>query len=206
VNQTTDGTIDYSRYTRAQLLDALTRIDGNRYPLNFQALNRELAVRPTETTAHRPSRALPFPIFVVWNATVLSMLLILSGLALGLVQTLISGDFDRLLHGTVNRTPPTGTSLLIRLVTTIAITFGFYMHLAAHRRSSYRKLGVWVAVAVSVPTPLFAYLDPVGSRLNWIVILALNLALNLLLFFLAGWWWNAFPRDTARSSAYQTNG
>jgi hypothetical protein len=36
-----DGDIDYSKYTNAELREARLRIDQNRYPLNFTALNRE---------------------------------------------------------------------------------------------------------------------------------------------------------------------
>src|SRR5258707_1371735 len=40
-----DGDIDYSKYTNAELREARLRIDQNRYPLNFTALNREIADR-----------------------------------------------------------------------------------------------------------------------------------------------------------------
>jgi uncharacterized membrane protein YjgN (DUF898 family) len=43
-----DGEINYSGYTREQLLEALTRIDRARYPLNFANLTRELDARPPE--------------------------------------------------------------------------------------------------------------------------------------------------------------
>lgn len=42
-----DGGIDYSAFSRAQLEDALTRIDKDRYPRNYESLVRELQVRPT---------------------------------------------------------------------------------------------------------------------------------------------------------------
>lgn len=42
---TDDGTIDYSKFERAQLLEALSRVDRSRYPHNFEALNRELHSR-----------------------------------------------------------------------------------------------------------------------------------------------------------------
>jgi len=40
-----DGDIDYSKYTNAELREIRLRIDQNRYPLNFIALNREIADR-----------------------------------------------------------------------------------------------------------------------------------------------------------------
>ena len=43
-----DGDIDYARFTRAQLEDALARIDRREYPLNFANLTTELARRPVE--------------------------------------------------------------------------------------------------------------------------------------------------------------
>lgn len=47
----TDGQIDYSRYTRAQLEDALSRIDRNLYPLNYEHLVGELERRRTDEAA-----------------------------------------------------------------------------------------------------------------------------------------------------------
>lgn len=46
-----DGEIDYGRYTRAQLEDALERIDAQRYPRNHQALLAELERRRAEEAA-----------------------------------------------------------------------------------------------------------------------------------------------------------
>jgi uncharacterized RDD family membrane protein YckC len=40
-----DGDSDYTKYTSAELREALTRIDRNRYPINLAALNREIAAR-----------------------------------------------------------------------------------------------------------------------------------------------------------------
>jgi hypothetical protein len=44
----TDGDIDYRTFTRAQLEDALQRIDPGQYPLNHSRLVRELAARPQQ--------------------------------------------------------------------------------------------------------------------------------------------------------------
>lgn len=52
-----DGEIDYSRYSRSQLEEALTRIDAGRYPGNHSKLLKELQARPAETQlAKRPDR------------------------------------------------------------------------------------------------------------------------------------------------------
>jgi uncharacterized RDD family membrane protein YckC len=45
-----DGDIVYSKYTNAELREARLRIDQNRYPLNFTALNREIADRAQDST------------------------------------------------------------------------------------------------------------------------------------------------------------
>lgn len=56
----TDGGIDYSRFTREELLEALTRIDRARYPLSFANLTREIDARaskenqPSDTTEATP--------------------------------------------------------------------------------------------------------------------------------------------------------
>jgi hypothetical protein len=50
-----DGEIDYSRYDRAQLENALGNIDRDRYPKNYEHLTRELAKRsPTPPVASSP--------------------------------------------------------------------------------------------------------------------------------------------------------
>jgi uncharacterized RDD family membrane protein YckC len=41
-----DGNIDYRAYTLAELKDALSTIDGARYPLNLMSLLAEIATRP----------------------------------------------------------------------------------------------------------------------------------------------------------------
>ena len=46
-----DGQIDYGRYTRAQLEDAVQRIDPQRYPRNHQALLAELGRCRSEDAA-----------------------------------------------------------------------------------------------------------------------------------------------------------
>lgn len=52
-----DGGIDYSRYSRAALEDALGRIDRTRYPLNYQQLVAELQRRQSEEAAAQAARA-----------------------------------------------------------------------------------------------------------------------------------------------------
>ena len=43
-----DGDIDYRGFTRAELEDALQRIDRAQYPINYSRLRRELASRPQQ--------------------------------------------------------------------------------------------------------------------------------------------------------------
>ena len=54
-----DGDIDYSKYGRAELLDALSSIDRNLWPRNYANLTRELASRPplADAPAAAPARA-----------------------------------------------------------------------------------------------------------------------------------------------------
>jgi hypothetical protein len=46
-----DGAIDYSSYDRAQLEDALSNIDRNQYPKNYEHLTRDLARRARQPRA-----------------------------------------------------------------------------------------------------------------------------------------------------------
>jgi hypothetical protein len=55
-----DGGIDYSKYTREQLADALDRIDRSRFPTNHAALLKELTAR-TPDNSRTVSTAEPVP-------------------------------------------------------------------------------------------------------------------------------------------------
>ena len=55
----TDGEIDYSRYTRAQLEDAITRVDRTLYPLNYEHLVAELERRRAAEAAAVAANPVP---------------------------------------------------------------------------------------------------------------------------------------------------
>jgi hypothetical protein len=69
-----DGGIDYSKWTHGQLLDARSRIDGSRFPRNYEALTRELELRATAAKDQTPEmqesqasrRPLGVRIVVIW--------------------------------------------------------------------------------------------------------------------------------------------
>jgi hypothetical protein len=54
-----DGDVDYSRYSRAELEEALSSIDRSRFPRNYEHLRRELDSRAPEPQPQpiRPLRA-----------------------------------------------------------------------------------------------------------------------------------------------------
>jgi uncharacterized YccA/Bax inhibitor family protein len=52
-----DGDIDYSTFERPQLEEALTNIDRDRYPNNYQNLVRELSIRPAPANPSPSSNA-----------------------------------------------------------------------------------------------------------------------------------------------------
>jgi hypothetical protein len=53
-----DGDIDYSKFTRMELDEALTRIDRHRYPKNYANLVEEAAIRPAAAPIVRAPRDL----------------------------------------------------------------------------------------------------------------------------------------------------
>ncbi len=84
-----DGDIDYGGYTTAQLREAISSIDRSRFPLNFDALQRELGSRAIPTSipntirqdsarVRKPGRKRPV---LVWIVLVLYAFLMLAGAA-----------------------------------------------------------------------------------------------------------------------------
>jgi hypothetical protein len=61
----TDGEVDYSTLSRAQLEEALTRIDRHRYPRNYQSLVKELKTRPPETQSPPEPRDLSTWVMII---------------------------------------------------------------------------------------------------------------------------------------------
>jgi hypothetical protein len=53
-----DGDIDYSKFSRIDLVEALTRIDKQRYPKNYANLLKEVGARPPAVPTERHSRDL----------------------------------------------------------------------------------------------------------------------------------------------------
>jgi len=54
-----DGHIDYSSYDRAQLEEALSGIDRDQYPKNYQNLVHELSTRPAPPPGRDPPKRMP---------------------------------------------------------------------------------------------------------------------------------------------------
>jgi hypothetical protein len=50
-----DGSIDYRNYTLPQLREALSAIDGSKYPINLENLKAELATRPVPLRTAAPT-------------------------------------------------------------------------------------------------------------------------------------------------------
>jgi hypothetical protein len=95
-----DGNINFQSYTRAQLQDALSRIDRERYPQNYKKLVAELSSRRDETfnvVALPPKpRSVSYAIWLLWATLALGALRMLiifpympKGLSFGITVAIV---------------------------------------------------------------------------------------------------------------------
>jgi len=148
-----DGDTDYSKYSRAQLEEALTRIDANRYPRNFQNLTKELRGRPPDLPSEpkttsvaaligRYSLALLFTEFLF-----ICIYLVVATVALG----------PQAYPSTVRR------HIVIPDAALLVAAFLLYWHLAKHHPTRFPRVAIGVVVVVSVlnalpsPKPVFSF-------------------------------------------------
>jgi hypothetical protein len=154
-----DGDIDYSKYSRAQLEEALSRIDSARYPQNFARLQRELQMKPPEPL---PAREPPTILGLIGAyAGALLALQFIAGFIFTGVTVFFEGQhfkLEELRKGSVILTAAASTA-----------AFLVYLHLAKHHLALYIRVALGVAIVVSVitafmsarPIPaLFAILIP----------------------------------------------
>jgi hypothetical protein len=174
-----DGTVSYTTYSRAQLVEALSRIDRSRYPRNFAALNRELQLRDPDSADDVPRTPARLPAIVFRYSLLLIGLQVGAGVLQGEVRMALAGEFH-------HAPPATTASLIIRFVVSGAIALAVYSYLAKHHRTSYTRAGAWVAVVVSLGNLLFAYVEQHTTVRAPLILLVAALAFNLVLVYVAG--------------------
>jgi hypothetical protein len=147
-----DGGIDYSAFSRAQLEDALTRIDKDRYPRNYESLVRELQVRPmVSPVASAPRDLRKWVIVLGWYQLLATGALLVkivgTGSELSVFQQLAQFQYR---------------------VVLIAVTFGFailaittavagVLTVRGNRFGLYFGIASFAAQAVTLTVPGFSY-------------------------------------------------
>ena len=156
-----DGDKEYSKYTRAQLEEALSRIDSARYPQNFARLQRELQMKPLSSRCPGTRTSNRVLGLIGAYAGALLALQFIAGFIFTGVTVFFEGQhfkLEELCKGSV---------ILAAAASTAA--FLVYLHLAKHHLALYIRVALGVAIVVSVitafmsarPIPaLFAILIP----------------------------------------------
>jgi hypothetical protein len=132
-----DGDIDYSQFSRAQLEEALTRIEPTRFPRNYENLRRELATRAPE-----PQRERGPPAIAVLVGCYAGAFVLLQGLALflfGSALVVIFGVPSELTH----------RAMLVNFAVFAVVAVGTFFHLARNFPGQFAKVAVGVAVVIS---------------------------------------------------------
>jgi hypothetical protein len=165
-----DGDIDYSRYSRADLEEAITRIDRSKFPINYQNLHRELDTRPPEPARETrpPSAAL---LIVCYTAAVLVLNAVLN-LFLSAALFVIYHDNAPSDFGEMATHLKEGIFLVL--------VVGAYFHLARSFRGQFAKTAVGVAFALSVFNLLAARLPRFQTTVSPVTAFLGMLALMLL--------------------------
>jgi hypothetical protein len=139
---TDDGTIDYSTFSRAQLVEALSRINRSRYPRNFETLKRELDSRGPEASPVIPATSKRRP-FLVWLIVVTTGL---EFLFMAIVGSLVMHYWDSL--------PNTATAELksVPVIDWVAAGLGAALNLLATiQLFRMKRSALYLTLAAVVP-------------------------------------------------------
>ena len=94
-----DGDVDYSRYDRRGLEDALRNLDAAKYPLNHANLMRKLAALPPETLPEALARGTPsFRRWLPWLKYIGAFQLFTAGFTFSLAASLSGLPMDRMVE------------------------------------------------------------------------------------------------------------
>jgi hypothetical protein len=172
-----DGDFDYSQLSRAQLEEALTRIDRHRYPVNYQKILRELEVRPAD--------APPAP-------EVLPSLMSLTGwYSMGLVSATILFEFGvaavaALLRWAGASVPDVTSSPVVGSLVTIVAALVVYFRLIRNHPRQFGPVATGVAVVVSSFWAILTHLTPASKTISPITVLIATLTFNFTVASLVG--------------------
>jgi hypothetical protein len=174
----TDGDVDYRSFTRAQLEEALSRIDPQRYPLNHARLLRELAARPpiaTQAPIHKGGVSKPSSARLVITYTVtLTILSVFAGFIIGVSRRIAPGLIPKHVDGQFD------AGLALWAVGALVVCFLVYRHLARRHRARYFRVGVPVAALVGLGNFASSALLSGSFPSLWFAVVAMGLYLGWL--------------------------
>jgi hypothetical protein len=179
-----DGDFDYSRLSRTQLEEALTRIDKGRYPVNYQRILKELEARPpdSQTPPTRPEQSVLN--LIAWYSIGLVVAYLVAYGCAGLVVTMLLAVLYREVPA-----EPVIPRLLDSLIWTTA-PLVLYLHLVRSQPGRYLRVATGVAIAASVLCAVISSI-PTGVKAPkpatvFVATLMLNFAVASLVGTLSG--------------------
>ena len=147
--------MNYSLLSRAQLEEALTRIDRVRFPMNYDNLVKELQTRPAEAEVARAHRDLRNWIrYLGWYQLIATGLLTYNTLSSGVLDVSALRDVPQLPRSSVVAIIAVTLVMLILLTTTAIAGF---LSVRGHKLGPHFSIASFGAQVISVTLPGFAY-------------------------------------------------
>jgi hypothetical protein len=156
-----DGDFDYSKLSRAQIEEALTRIDKGRFPLNNERLLKELQARPPEAPQVTPPPS-TMVLIARYSASLAFAYIFLVG-GWRLVSVLLSPRTDIF---AAFRSPLVNS--LIGIVAPLVV----YVHLAGEHPNRFLRVASGVAFLVSFLDAALFY-SPSNPRTSLLVFIGM---------------------------------
>src|SRR5215469_5244347 len=148
-----DGDFDYSRLSRSQLEEALTRIDKDRYPVNYQRILRELEVRPPESPAVPVQAEQSLLNLIAWYSIGLVVVYVVGYACAGFLAMIVF----TVLHPKQAFNPEAIPPVTVLLIS-IAAPLVLYFHLARKQPGKFLRVAAAVAIAASFLCTAISYI------------------------------------------------
>jgi hypothetical protein len=148
-----DGDFDYSRLSRTQLEEALTRIDKGRYPINYQRILKELEVRPPESPAAPAEAKQSVLNLITWYSLGLVVAYVLAYFWAGFVAMMVLAVLHPKDVASPEAIPP-----LIGSLISVAAPLVLYLHLARKQPGKFLLVAAGVAIAASFLCTVISYI------------------------------------------------